>query len=315
MMKKHLKSSDISVIIATKNRANQLEVCLKRILNSVEMPLEIIVVDQSTNSETRKLILDENIKLIKYFHLNSKGKSKSLNYAISRAKGTILAFTDDDCLVDKNWIKNINKTFNKHKNISLCCGKTLPYQSKQHEKEFCPCTFKKNPDKFGITEKPGPHWKNVGFGNNMAIETKVLKKIGLFKEWLGPGSIGSNAEDAEIINRSLINNYKIGYEPTMLIYHNKWLNEEKKIKQEWSYSYGEMASYGYFSFNDNKFAKKIVKDELKNTFVELKNNIKSMIKLKEHSYNNLKNTLKVVCSQITGLFVASSASLFENIFK
>jgi len=61
--------------------------------------------------------------------------------------------------------------------------------------------------------------------------------------------------------------------------------------------------------------KKIVKDELKNTFVELKNNIKSMIKLKEHSYNNLKNTLKVVCSQITGLFVASSASLFENIFK
>ena len=68
---------------------------------------------------------------------------------------------------------------------------------------------KKNPDKFGITEKPGPHWENVGFGNNMVIKACVLKKIGLFKEWLGPGSISSSAEDAEIINRSLLNNYKI----------------------------------------------------------------------------------------------------------
>lgn len=307
-MKTNPMVNNISVIIATKNRASHFDNCLNKILKSVEMPLEIIVVDQSTNSKTRKLIFGENIKLIKYFHLNSKGKSKSLNYAISKAKGKIIAFTDDDCLVDKNWIKNINKTFNKHKNISLCFGKTLPYKSKQHKKAFCPCTFKKNPDKFGITEKPGPHWENVGFGNNMAIKTKVLKKIGLFKEWLGPGSIGSNAEDAEIINRSLINGYKIGYEPTMLVYHNKWLNEEKKIKQEWSYSCGGMACYGYFSFNGNKFAKKIV-------ISELKNGLRSIINFDDNSTHIFKKALMTLTSQIAGLSVASAIHSYEKIFR
>lgn len=154
------KINTISVVIATKDRPNQLKKCIITLLNSIEKPLEIIVVDQSTNSKTKRIISNIDNYLIKYFKLNSKGKSKSLNYAIGIAQGEILAFTDDDCYVSKKWIKNISTTFKKNKNISLCFGKTLPYKSKSHIGETCPCTFKKDPDIFGITDQIGKHWED-----------------------------------------------------------------------------------------------------------------------------------------------------------
>ncbi len=287
-MKKNLESSNISVIIATKNRSNQLDRCLNALLNSVIKPLEIIIVDQSTNSKTKDLVFKFNNNSLKYSHLNSNGKSKSLNYAIPLAKGDILAFTDDDCLVSKNWIGAIIKSFKKNKSISLCFGKTLPYQPKKHKNEVCPCTFEKDSDKFTITQKPCKHWETVGFGNNMAIKASIFKKVGLFKEWLGPGSIGSNAEDAEIINRCLVGGYKIGYEPAMKVHHNKWLNAKEMNKQEWSYICGGMACYGYFAYDGNKFAKKIIEDNLRYVFWDLKeSNWCNWSKLIAHFYGLL----------------------------
>ena len=98
----------------------------------------------------------------------------------------------------------------------------------------------------------------------MAIKAKVFQKEGLFKEWLGPGSIGSNAEDAEMINRCLIKGYKIGYDPLMIVSHDKWLNREQMIRQDWSYDCGGMACYGWFALSGFKFAKQIIKNIFKN---------------------------------------------------
>jgi len=290
-------NNSISIIIATKNRPNSLIICLKSILNSTIKPLEIIVVDQSNNQKTKKVVLILNKSLIKYFHLNSKGKSKSLNFAIKKAKGSLLAFTDDDCLVDKKWLENIQNTFKKNQDISLCFGKTLPHQPKKHKYEFCPCTFKKNPDKFSITSEPCKHWERVGFGNNMVIKKKVFKKVGLFKKWLGPGSVGSNAEDAELINRSLINKFRIGYEPSVVIFHNKWLNEHQLRKQEWSYVCGEIACYGWFAFSGFKFAQKIVKDSTKKT-------LKSLTYRQNVPQHRCRNIWSQITAQLFGLLIA-----------
>lgn len=302
MIEKKLNLNDVTVVIATNNRSKQLNECLVSLINSSESPKEIIVVDQSSNSETEKLSLIKSSKLIKYFHLDIKGKSKSLNFAIKKAKGNILAFTDDDCLVSKDWVRSIRGTFKKNKTISLCFGKTLPHNPNSPDNiknRFCPCTFQKKKDVFSVTNQPKLHWKDIGFGNNMAIKRNVFEKIGLFETLLGPGSIGKAAEDAEISLRAIVNNYQIGYEPTMIIYHNKWLLRKENNDLKLAYSLGGIACYAHFALLNYDFAKKIVANEFNFTVKNLINF--RHLKKNQRDFNHLFN--EFLC-QLLGLIIA-----------
>lgn len=301
----------ISVIIATLNRPNKLNHCLKSVLNNVFSDFEIIVVDQSINDRTKKIVYQFNFKKIKYFKINSKGKSKALNYAIRKSSGQILAFTDDDCIVDKNWLKNINRSL-KQKDFSGAFGKTLPYRPKQNVGKICPCTFDKKDKK--IISKPISHWNNVGFGNNMAFKKSIFKQIGDFKQWLGPGSIGSNAEDAEFALRALINKKIILFNPKIQVHHNRWITKEQFRKQSLSYSCGEVACYGYFAFQKKEFAKKVIRNNFKDSYYILRNSVKSFLLFRKNSSSLIYNSFEKTIYRLRGLLIGYYFSVKDPLF-
>ena len=55
-----------------------------------------------------------------------EGISHARNRGIREAKGEIIAFTDDDVIVDKHWIQNIDKAFKEHDDVACVGGKILP---------------------------------------------------------------------------------------------------------------------------------------------------------------------------------------------
>lgn len=259
--------SPISVIVVTRNRPHQLIECLKSLKKNTCQSFELIIVDQSTDPHhcSNKHQLISFLKKFPhsiYLKQNKKGKSKGLNLAIKHSHAAILAFTDDDCILDKNWLTNILKTFEKHPHITAVFGKTLPYQPHLHPRQTCPCTFSYADDKSHLIAQPVKHWERIGFGNNMAWQKNFFDKYGLFKEWLGPGSFGSNAEDAEISLRALRNKEKIFYNPQVVTYHNKWLTKEELAKQFQSYKQGELFCYGYFALKGERIGRLVIKDNL-----------------------------------------------------
>jgi glycosyltransferase involved in cell wall biosynthesis len=137
----------LSVIIATHNRPRQLKDCLKSILGGQFTNFEIIVIDQGDNKKTREILNEFLERSIQYFKIEGKGKGKGINLGVQKSEGEILAFTDDDCLVAKDWLKNIWTAFKKNQKISGVFGKVLPYRPKLHKDEICPCTFFKNKKK------------------------------------------------------------------------------------------------------------------------------------------------------------------------
>lgn len=285
----------ISVIIATKDRPGHIVVCLKSLLKNSFKQFEIILIDQSNNEQTRHTIQRIKNKKIVYLYHHHGGKSSALNKGISMARGDIYAFTDDDCLVDTHWLTNIQKTFDTHKNISAVFGKTLPYEPKKHREEICPCTFIY--PKQRLITKPCAHYKYIGFGNNMAVRASAIKKLGEFKEWLGPGSIGSNAEDAEFALRMLVKGHKILYDPSMIVYHNKWLTPNKMIKQNQSYACGEMTCYEYFHFQRHRFATPIVFNNIRDSYHKIRIILKRILFLQWNK--RLIGDTRYFCIEIT----------------
>jgi GT2 family glycosyltransferase len=247
----------ISVLIATKNRSGSLFRCLRSIsTNSVKTEIEIIVVDQSLEGRVPKIPKVMNNTVIKTTVTPKYGKAYGLNEGLKIATGDIIVFIDDDCIVSSDWLQHVNNSFNKT-DVSGAFGKTLPYQPALNRDKHCPSTFSPAGG-YRLITKPVFHADKIGFGNNMAFRKSVLTEIGNFRWWLGPGSIGSNAEDADISLRALIDGHKLLYNPKMIVYHDRWLTEKEDRVNNRSYICGESACYGFFALTGHDFAKKIV---------------------------------------------------------
>lgn len=294
---------NISVIISTKDREKKLVSCLESILKNTTFPLEIVILDQSTTEETEKKIKNLRLpSLIKYYRMQVRNLSLGRNFGINHANGDVLVFADDDCLVDKHWLERISESFKRNKEIVGLFGKVMSYKPSQNREKYCPCTFLKK--KKMLITKPCVHSENIGFGNNMAFRRKIFKRVGGFKEWLGIGSIGKSAEDAEFALRVLLNGYRLLYNPKVKVYHNRWLTEEQMRGQSLSYSCGEVACYGYFTFQGHEFAKKVVKKSFKDSLTKMKNYLKSLLKPQRPSFNEGLYILKELIFRLRGAVVA-----------
>ena len=116
----------ISVIIVTFNRCAFLKKCLKSLIDQTVLPDEIIVVDNGSSDNTKQII-DEFINNrsvpINYIFKQRGGISSGRNSGLKHAIGDIVAFTDDDCLVCKDWIKNIKDAHIKYPQASAIGGR------------------------------------------------------------------------------------------------------------------------------------------------------------------------------------------------
>lgn len=301
----------ISVIIATKDRPEKLNRCLSSFTHQSEKDFEIVVINQGAHFEIDKTVL-YHLPSYRYIHNSKKGKSKALNVGISHARGSILAFTDDDCIASNTWIHTIKNMFRTHEKISAIFGKTVPFEPNKHIHETCPSIFLKK--KMSVITRPCIHYEQVGFGNNMAIRASVFQKVGKFSEWLGPGSIGSNAEDADIILRMLTRNYQILYCPRMLVSHNKWLNAHELYIQGLSYTCGELACYMYYQRLGHTFPRELVLRNFRDSYTDCKKYCKAFYY--HHGVGQLRNIWKYCVIKniykVRGACVAIAASFFSN---
>ena len=128
IIKKEYDSSDsvnVSVIIAARNEAENLEKHLPLILKQNYFNFEVIVVDDQSIDNTEEIVLKmiSNYSHLKYFKINQNIKSSkkhALTKGIEIAKYDHLIFTDADCKpLSDNWLKTFQIYFNNQNSIVL----------------------------------------------------------------------------------------------------------------------------------------------------------------------------------------------------
>ena len=237
----------LSVVVCTFNRSGYL----RRMLNSLreavipdDLSCEFIVVDNNSDDQTR-LVLKEFNKYcestLRYVFEPKNGLSYARNRGIREARGEIIAFTDDDVIVDKYWIQNIIKAFEEYDDVACVGGKILP-----------------------IWEVPKPSWlKTIWYdylalldygdsvaymntpniwGANLAVKSEIFRKYGLFDLNLGrkPGKL-YGFEETDFLHRIRNAGEKLLYYPLSIIYHNVPLNRMKKnYLRKWKFDQGEL---------------------------------------------------------------------------
>lgn len=117
----------ISVVVPTYNRKPLLGMCLNSLMNQTHNDYEIIVVDDGSTDGTPSLVksLQGEFKGLRYFRQENQGHSVARNLGFSRARGEIIASTDDDCVAEGEWLERIEEGLIKHPNIAAIGGSIL----------------------------------------------------------------------------------------------------------------------------------------------------------------------------------------------
>ena len=187
----------ISVIIATRNRADALEtISLPSLVKQDFKDFEVIIWDAS-NDDKSKIVVEKYIQshpdmVIRYFKAPRVGSASQRNDAVKVAKGEIVFFIDDDCEVLSNSLGVVYNTLNN----SQYCGcqlviKELESNSKRSRLNFY--TYAVTSIIFRLVGGSSRRYVRLsGYGTH---ESDLFRKISLKKfkvrdpEWIKGGAM------------------------------------------------------------------------------------------------------------------------------
>ena len=241
----------ITVILCTYNRCRTLAKTLESLADSrlpVSVQWEVLVVDNNSSDQTRQVVADFCRRYpgrYRYLFEAQQGLSCARNAGIRESQGEILVFTDDDIIVEPNWLWNLTSAL--HGGEWAGAGGRIipvwlgPVPSWLQTADLGPFGA------FDLGTEAGP-LSRPPYGANMAFRREAFEKHGDFRVDLGrSGSNLQGREDIEFANRLLAGGERLRYEPDAVVRH---LIPESRMDRRyvlrWWYWYGrsEIADSG-----------------------------------------------------------------------
>lgn len=241
----------VSIIIPTHERVDQLERCLLSFKTLVYPDYEIIVVDnQPKTTDTADMVerLRPDLPTLRYLREDRRGVSAARNGGIAIAKGEILAFTDDDVVVDPYWLIELVRGFEAEENVACVTGLLVPMQLET----WAQLLFERYAGfNRGYTRNIfdlGEHrLKNLfypysvghcGTGASMAFTRKAALLIGGQDPALGAGSLAKAGGDIDSFFQVISRGYQLVYNPTSIAFHENRRSYDALRRQVYNYGVG-----------------------------------------------------------------------------
>lgn len=233
----HFTAVDVSIVICTRNRSNDLKKCLESLRHQLCKPAEIVVVDNAPTDDST-LHVAKQFPDVKYVREPRPGLDIARNTGAKNASAAIIAYTDDDVELHPMWLYYVHKSFDNidiKAMTGLVIAAELATESQQiFEKHwsFNRGYINKYYDSKFYSEhlNGGPPVWEIGAGANMAFRKNIFEELGYFDERLDVGAAGCNG-DSEMWFRILANGGTIHYNPRAIAFHTH-RREIKQLKRQ-----------------------------------------------------------------------------------
>lgn len=226
----------LSAIICTRNRPDLIGRAVASVLTNDYPTFELIVVDQSDSDATARVLapLRAVHRNLRYLHTTRVGLSAAYNTAIAESRGEVLAFTDDDCVAPRDWLRRIGTTFAREPDVDLVYGQVITAAELRGQAGVVPELWIRTPRR--ISRRDG--FIIYGMGANFAARRRLFEIVGGFDEALGGGGPLRSSQDFDLQYRV----YRAGLvtllAPEIVVTHYGWRSPEDWPKTLLAYGVG-----------------------------------------------------------------------------
>ncbi len=250
----------VSVIVPTCGRPQVLRRSLEA-LTSLDYPdYEVLVVDNTPHLPGTDEVVAEYAARdgrVRYLPEPRRGASNARNRGLTAARGQIVAFADDDVLVDRGWLRALAAGFLDEQvagvtGLVLASELDTPAQTWiEQYGGFGKGCLRQRFDQTGFETAEGNGFRRAravrgflypyspgvfGSGANMAFRTDVLRRLGGFDPLLGPGATALSGEDIDVMLRVVLDGRAIVYNPEAVVWHRH--KRELRALRRTMYAYG-----------------------------------------------------------------------------
>jgi GT2 family glycosyltransferase len=245
------------LIICSRNRPKMLEEAVVSILEGLEVPDEIILIDQSDEPHTKlcQWRTDRDCE-VRYIWTETVGLSIARNIGIKTSRHNILAFTDDDVFVEPDWFGILVRCLIQAGPRCVVTGQVRMSKPEKPGGFQLAVKYEKNPAVY-----QGRLGKDVLVPLNMAMHRSTFDEVGYFDVRLGTGSHFPSSEDNDLGHRLLEAGYQIAYVPEAVLYHRAWRAGHDFYRINWTYGRGQGAYYAkYFNLKDPYMIRRMINE-------------------------------------------------------
>jgi glycosyltransferase involved in cell wall biosynthesis len=211
----------VSVVLPTV-RPGPVSAAIEAIRAQTDPHWELIVVYQGDDPDLAMVIeqfaeVDPRIRAV---HSSPANLSHARNVGIAAARGSILAFTDDDCEVSRDWVEVIRREMGKHPRVGIVGGEVVAEPNRKWWSiSTCPaahvieCVYIPG-------EQDEPDHGFYMIGANFCARRTVADRVGPFDEVLGAGARFGNCEDQDFMFRAESLGYGLMTTKRLLVTHS-----------------------------------------------------------------------------------------------
>jgi glycosyltransferase involved in cell wall biosynthesis len=241
-----------SVVIPTRNRPASALETLRGVLSS-DYPsdrFEVIVVDNGSGEDARleESDLESGEVEVRLISEEAAGGSNARNAGLHAAKGEIVAFCDDDVLVDRGWLASLALALTSGERVGGAAGLTLPRELETTAQVWYEgfASADRGLERRLLDRREPPADRplfpftigDLGSGENFAFRRDLLIELGGFDPALGTATATLGGEDVEAMLRVLLSDHQVVYEPGAIVRHAHQREFEQFERRVWGYGVG-----------------------------------------------------------------------------
>jgi GT2 family glycosyltransferase len=215
-------SLSISVVVCTHRRGRYLPDLLASLARLDPAPAEVVVVDNDPGEEDCRALVEA--AGFRYVLEPRRGLDNARNAGIRAARGKVVAFTDDDCVVSPGWLRSLPRTF-APESVLAATGPAFPHRLdtparvRMENQASLARGFRRVAFDWQVVSPL--HAAAMGVGANMAIRRRSLLALGdaPFPPELDAGTETESGGDTYLLSRLLADGGRVVYEPEMFVFH------------------------------------------------------------------------------------------------
>ena len=214
-----LRAIRFAVVVCSNQRTPGAKRAIESVLSACPKPDLIVIVDQAADATPDLLRVFDGLPGVIRIRDKGKGLSRARNIgttAAEEAGATVVAYTDDDCTVEADWLAGFASAFGMADDVALVFGTTKAAPHDTEEGTIPAYGVPRNTIHRGVVAKPDIE----GMGACMALRIDAWRWVGGFDERLGAGTPLASAEENDLSLRLLCAGFAVAETPASEVVHH-----------------------------------------------------------------------------------------------